>query len=303
MNSPTVDVIITTYRRPIKILKRALESVLKQTYSNIEIVVVNDFPEDKSLASSIHKLLNSYKSSHIHYLSYTNNMGACYARNFGAKYLNGDFIAFLDDDDEWLPEKIEKQLDGFKKPETGFVYSPFYGFGIHNEGTIISRGNCEGKITQNLLEGNKIGGCSMVTIRRSAFDQVGGFDESLKSLQDYDLWMRLSMISEAVKVDIPLIKRYLSNDSISVNFAKKKQGWEKFNSKYCYLYQKHPNIYANRLREMYYESMGFGHPSEAMHYWREAKQYTKIHINDIVKYVKGIIKLIIFKLKRIKMIT
>lgn len=120
MVQPIVDVVITTYRRPIEIIKRALDSVLNQTYEKIQIAIVNDYPEDKSMAESIRSFIDEYNDSKIRYYSYEKNMGACYARNFGARHLNGEFIAFLDDDDEWLPEKIEKQLLGFASSDVGF---------------------------------------------------------------------------------------------------------------------------------------------------------------------------------------
>jgi len=219
MDQPLVDVIITTYRRPIEIIKRALDSVLNQTYKKIEIAIVNDYPEDKLMAESIRSFIDEYKDPKIHYYSYEKNKGACYARNFGAKHLNGEFIAFLDDDDEWLPEKIEKQLLGFVSSEVGFVYSPFYGYGIRKDGTVITRGNCEGVITQDLLEGNKLGGCSMVMMRRKVFEEVDGFDESLKSLQDYDLWIRICQNYDVGVVKEPCINYYnnLNTNQVSKN--------------------------------------------------------------------------------------
>ena len=106
MKKGKVSCIVTTYERPIEILKKAIMSIVKQTYYNFEILIVNDSPKNIELSNKIKYLVKQIKDEYcieITYLSYEKNMGANYARNYGIKFSSGEYIAFLDDDDEWLP--------------------------------------------------------------------------------------------------------------------------------------------------------------------------------------------------------
>jgi len=117
-----ISVVITTYNRPVKILKRALDSVLNQSYENIEVFIVNDCPLIIDLSDEIRNWLESYQDDRITYIVHEKNMGACQARNTGIERANGIFIAFLDDDDEWLSEKLKKQYKYMIDEKVGLVY-------------------------------------------------------------------------------------------------------------------------------------------------------------------------------------
>lgn len=122
-----VSCIVTTYERPIEILKKAIMSIVKQTYDNYEILIVNDSPKNIELSNKIKHLVKLIKNEYcieITYLSYEKNMGANYARNYGIKFSNGEYVAFLDDDDEWLPEKLEIQVP-LMDDNVAIVYSNF----------------------------------------------------------------------------------------------------------------------------------------------------------------------------------
>ena len=118
---PLISCIITTYNRPIEVLKRAIDSVINQTYSNIELLVVNDYPENIELSNNIYKLIKSYNNKSIKYIVLEKNSGACFARNRGANESKGEFLAFLDDDDEWLPNKLNDQKKLFNHDMIGIV--------------------------------------------------------------------------------------------------------------------------------------------------------------------------------------
>lgn len=117
-----ISCIISTYNRPVEVLKRAIDSAINQTYNNKEIIVVNDCPENNKLADEIEYLIKSYGKKYIKYIKLENNSGACYARNVGVKNSKGSFLAFLDDDDEWLPNKLEEQIKMFVDDKIGMVY-------------------------------------------------------------------------------------------------------------------------------------------------------------------------------------
>ena len=117
---PLVSCVLTTYNRS-KILKRAITSVLNQTYTNIELIIIDDNSKDNT--SDVVKIINNKR---IKYIRNTSNKGLSYNRNLGASLSKGEFVAFIDDDDEWFPLKIEKQLLIFERDKSdklGLVYT------------------------------------------------------------------------------------------------------------------------------------------------------------------------------------
>lgn len=107
---PRVTVIIPTYKRSIKYLSRAVQSVINQTYSNVEIIVIDDSPFDYEMRSSVENYMHTLVSDDIKYFQNEKNLGGSLARNRGIELATGEYISFLDDDDEYMPEKIEKQV-------------------------------------------------------------------------------------------------------------------------------------------------------------------------------------------------
>ena len=107
-----VSVIITTYKREPETVERAAKSILEQTYKDIELIIVDDSPASFDKRIAVEKRVKELSSS-IKYIKHETNMGACAARNTGIRSANGEYVAFLDDDDEWLPDKLEKQMKKF----------------------------------------------------------------------------------------------------------------------------------------------------------------------------------------------
>ena len=143
-----ISVVIITYKRPLEVLERAIKSVLNQSFKNIELLVVNDAPEEKELSIEIAKMIGCLNDSRVRYLTYDKNRGSNYARNFGLKNSVGRYIAYLDDDDEWLPIKLEKQFETIvKNPDIALVAC---GFNILNE-----RGKCGEKKVIGVLNDPK----------------------------------------------------------------------------------------------------------------------------------------------------
>lgn len=107
---PKVTVIIPTYKRSVDFLSRAVKSVMDQTYSNIEIIVIDDSPSDYEGRDQIKKYMRCINDDRVRYFQNETNMGGSLARNRGIGLASGKYISFLDDDDEYMPEKIEKQV-------------------------------------------------------------------------------------------------------------------------------------------------------------------------------------------------
>ena len=271
MEKGLVSVIITTYQRPVDILFRAVSSASHQTYENIEILIVNDFP-DEANSQLIKDRIEKMNDSRITYLTYETNRGACYARNYGLAHSNGAYIAFLDDDDVWLENKIETQIAGFTKSEIGLVYCPFINIDVKNgcKKELKKFGDKSGQVLEKLLDHNIIGGCSMPMIRREVFNNCGVFDEQFPSSQDYDMWIRISEQYEVLFIDEPLTIRYLLPVSITKNIEKKIKGWELLTEKHEAKYLTHPKIYNLRINRFVRVLIRNGYYKKAFYWWKKA---------------------------------
>lgn len=215
----SVSVVIPTHNRA-DLLPRAVQSVLNQTYRVKEINVVSDGSED-----STEDIMKEMEERHpqIHFHSYHPGRGGNYARNYGIQMSTGDVVAFLDDDDEWHADKIEKQIALLKADkEIGLVCTGtnrvFVEQGTSNAYIPPAPYDC----SKEILLKNCIGSTTTVMVRRELFDQVGGFDEALPALQDYDMWVRLCQITKVGVVKSPCVEyyNYETSGQISQNTQK-----------------------------------------------------------------------------------
>lgn len=235
-----VTVVIITYKRPVDILMRAVRSVINQTYKDWELYVVNDAPTEIELCSCIKQSLAGLNDSRIKYLSYEKNHGSNYARNYGLKYSRSEYIAFLDDDDEWLPKKLEKQVYAMDKSEDIALVS--CGFYLHNENRIVGEKKTfpnKDIDIHNLLVGNYIGSTSFPLLRRKYVIEAGGFDVDMASCQEYDLWIRLRLNHSFRSISEPLGVYYISPDSVY------KKDQERFYNGDMRILEKYRSLFAN----------------------------------------------------------
>jgi glycosyltransferase involved in cell wall biosynthesis len=186
---PKVSVIIPTKNRAYY-LSSAIQSVLDQTFGDFEIIVVDGASTDNT-----GEVIDKFDDERIRYIREKKDKGASASRNIGIKNSRGRFIAFLDDDDRWMPSKLEKQLYLINKnPDVGLVYTGFWKF--NNSGKTMGRArnlpSVRGNIYPKILRVNYIGGCSTVLVRRECLEKVGLFDENLPAGEDFDLWIRLA---------------------------------------------------------------------------------------------------------------
>lgn len=254
IDSPLITAIITTYKRKPEIVKRAIDSIVSQTYENIEIILVNDSPESGELAEKLEALTRQYEGK-VQYLPMPQNGGACAARNYGLENSHGEFISLLDDDDEWFSEKIEKMLPAFDADTVGIVYCE-----VENlfEQTGETRLRSEDMHTKPLPSGkildahfgeNLIGSASFPVVRRSALEEVGGFNTAMPSLQDLEVWLKILRKYEARYVDVPLVRyHYYDGDRISTHPERRIKGYEIILEENREYLEKNPNAYAAYLR-------------------------------------------------------
>jgi glycosyltransferase involved in cell wall biosynthesis len=226
-----VSVIIPTYNRA-QFLAGAVQSVLAQSFKNLEIIVVDDGGSDAAEA-----VVNGFQDAHIRYVRHARRQGGAAARNTGIQESSGEHVAFLDDDDEWYPEKLARQMQTMlaSPAEVGGVYTGYFIVDradgkVRNQMVPTQRGD----VHSALLAGNCIGSTSSMLLRRSCFDQVGMFDERLQSFQDYDLWIRLSRRYQFEFVREPLLKYFVHGEKIWTNAEALTAGLDLMLKKYGY---------------------------------------------------------------------
>jgi len=188
-NFPKVSVIIPTYNRA-DLLPRALNSVLNQTFQDFELIIVEDGSTDntKQLVEEFQK-----KDERIKYIWQKNSGGPAKPKNTGIKNSQGEFIAFLDDDDEWLPEKLETQLNKIEENDYDIFFSNWYLWNPEtnqkNKAFNFNPLNNKKDLFKIFIKRN-IGNPSTVIIKKAKLEKIGYFDEKLKPSEDYDLWLR-----------------------------------------------------------------------------------------------------------------
>ena len=208
---PTVSVIIPTYNRH-ELVREAIASVLTQSFSDFELIVVDDGSED-STADVVQEF------PEIHYL-YQPNRGVSAARNYGVLLSTGDLIAFLDSDDLWRPQKLEQQVRFFsQRPDAQICQTEEIWL---RNGVRVNPHNKHRKADSDLFA-RSLELClvspSAVMMRRELFARMGGFDEDLPACEDYDLWLRIAATLPVHLLDTPLvIKRGGHPDQLSRKF-------------------------------------------------------------------------------------
>ena len=216
MNKPAVSVILPTYNRA-HLIRRAICSVLNQTYQNIELVIVDDGSTDNT-----EDVVKSFGNERIRYIRNKRNKGAGVARNTGIGIAENEYIAFQDSDDEWFPEKLEKQMKIFDSvgPKVGVVYTGFWRI-KHNRKRyvppkeIVQRDGVLSKALGVRAVYENFVSMSTSVVRKDCFRKAGDFDEQLPRFQDWELWIRISKHYDFRCVDEPLVNAYESLDSIS----------------------------------------------------------------------------------------
>ena len=213
MREPLVSVIIPNYNYA-HYLSQAVESVLAQTYANLEIMVVDDGSTDDSEA-----ILRDY-GNRLRWIK-MQNQGVAAARNLGASRTTGELIAFLDADDFWLPEKLERQVERFlNDPELGLVHCGVEEIDKEGKHLRFRDDGLEGWVARDMLFFNRgviLGGGSGVIVPRDEFSAIAGFDTSLSTSADWDFFYRLAVRRRVGFVSTPLLKYRVHSSNMHRN--------------------------------------------------------------------------------------
>ncbi len=215
---PKVSVVIPAYNA-MTYLPETVESVLRQTFTDFEVLIVNDGSSDH-----IVQWVSELEDPRVKFIS-QENQGVSMARNTGIVQAQGEYIAFLDADDLWEPTKLEKQVRCLDEKQTvGLVYTWTLLVDKENNPTgRIFASHIEGNVGHKLLENDPISSGSSPMVRRSCFDSVGLFDRNLAYAPDLDMWVRIAMRYPIAVVKEPLLRyRQLPN-----SFSRNRQGMSK----------------------------------------------------------------------------
>lgn len=215
---PLVSVIIPTYNRDYCI-QNAVQSVLNQQYENMEILVLDDGSTDQT-----EQVIQDMGDSRICYWKNSKNCGAAATRNIGIQMAKGEYIAFQDSDDLWLEGKLQKQVKLIQEGGYGMVYSCFQR--EFPDGRIekvprdgIQKEAKQGNIYPYLLAESYISTQTML-VKQEILQQVQGFDEAMKSYEDYDLAIRIAKCCQVGFIDEVLVHLHTLPDSIDMDMMR-----------------------------------------------------------------------------------
>ena len=209
---PKVSVVVLTHNRP-ELLRRAVSSILNQTFQDFEIVLVDDASTD-----STPEVVRGLGDARIKYIRHEVNKGEAGSRNTGVTNSSGQYIAFLDDDDEWLPEKLERQMRLLESsPSTvGAVYTGFLKIDrLTNKAIKQVIPSKRGDIFAEMAGQNWVGTPSTIVLRKECFEKMGLFDEAIVFGTDYDMWIRISKEFHFEYIQEPLINYSVHENKMS----------------------------------------------------------------------------------------
>lgn len=253
IDSPLVSVIIPTYDRP-ELLRRALTSVVSQSYENLEIIVVDDCPSEPAK-----KVVERFDDSRIRYILHEQNKGVCGARNTGIKRSQGQLLAFLDDDDTWLKHKIQEQINlASNNTNTNLVYTGSKNVDDSGNTLSVSRPGIEGDVTKRLLLGDFIS-FSSILVDRETIEQASLLDEDLTNWEDWEWCIRLSRHTDVGFINQTLVVSYRGKHEMrSDDFEKKRDiGFDRFINKVRPIAGQYGSLFKRKFRSYLHYHLGY----------------------------------------------
>ena len=189
MNSSLVSVILTTYNR-CELLSKSISSVLKQDYPQLELVVVDDYSSDDT-----YDIVREYNDKRINYIRHQKNLGLASARNTGLSASKGKYIAFLDDDDEWLSKKISLQVALISQSKSSKIVVYCGRCDVDENGEVTKEfiPSNKGIFSRHIFSGGGMPSSSMLLLKNELVN-IGGHSEDIISCVDHDLWLKMSMV-------------------------------------------------------------------------------------------------------------
>lgn len=243
---PKVSVIIPTHNRA-SLVGRAVQSALAQTHGDLEVLITDDASKDGT-----RDVVARIRDARVKYFHHEVNRGVSAARNTAIAQASGEYIAFLDDDDEWLPEKLQRQLDRFETAtaSVGLICCGHYEVDAANRITAEVIPAERGWVFERLLTQGWFNHTSTILVRAECFAGVGLFDVTYRYLEDFDMWLRIATEYEFEFVEAPLARLHFQPDGLSRNYEEMIAGNEAHLVKYVEFFEKNPAVFKERLQKL-----------------------------------------------------
>ena len=233
---PKVSVVIPTFNRADTI-GDSIKSVLEQTFKDFEVIVVDDGSTDGT-----ESVVAAFGDSRIKYIM-QDDAGACAARNNGIRHANGEYIAFQDSDDYWMPRKLERQLQNISLHDSKIDICKMHSAGLPKDEYEPCRQAIEANFSYEYLLGRNFVSTQMILARHELFED-NLFDVKIPRFQDWDLMLRLLRDYKLSYTDEVLVERYISADSISQNVHKALEAYSLIEKKYSDELSSHRDSYS-----------------------------------------------------------
>ena len=223
LNHPLFSVVIPAYNRT-NVIKRAIDSVLSQTFTDFEIIIVDDGSDD-----NLKKYCDDYNSSYIYYYRQEYS-GSNPARNSGIRHSRGYYVSFLDSDDAWEPEYLNEVYKKFSQnDEYGFVWVKHIKKYLPNGPVkLINYKKLEGNVYKNVLKQGFLINSSCISAKKSLLESIGGWDNDLQACQDDDICFRLSKITKVGYVDKTLSTFYIDERIDRISASNSRRAWNSY---------------------------------------------------------------------------
>jgi glycosyltransferase involved in cell wall biosynthesis len=270
---PRVTVIIPTHNRA-HLLGRAIRSVLSQTFVDFELLVVDD-----ASADATHEVVEGFHDSRIRYIRHETNGGESESRNTGVRNAQSEYIAYLDDDDEWLPEKLEKQVAVLDRcpSATGLVFTAMNYVEL-GTGRKLYRPTPfhRGFVLEHLLEANFLAGPTAL-VRMECFRAVGMYDPRIRFAPDWEMWIRMARRFEFEVIPEPLYNYSIHPNQLTANYKVQIEGFQKIIELHEDLFLQYPKAYANQLTKLGILYYLCGNPKLARAFFQKALRHYPLH--------------------------
>jgi glycosyltransferase involved in cell wall biosynthesis len=262
MKKPLISIIIPCYNSE-KNIANTISSVLDQTYDNYEIIIVDDVSTDKTfeICSKLAEKNNKIKCFKLE----KNSGGPSYPSNFGVSKASGDYVAFLDHDDIWFPNKLEKQVSLLVDKNLDMVSSYVTSVDTNNKEQTIKIIQ-ESSYLAEILQRNFLTTLSTIVVKKEVFEKIGGFDISLKGPQDWDFYINFfskGFTFDYVKETLAKHMGSEANISATITFDKFEKDRLYIFNKYKKFYEADKKIYSNYLRSVGIQYLSLNNKKEA----------------------------------------
>lgn len=278
-----ISCVITTYKRPASEVKRAIDSACNQTLQNKEIIVVNDAPDETGIRDEIGDLLKEYNVT-VKYIVHDRNLGACAARNTGIENASGEYVAFLDDDDEWDNDYLQAVQEKIELTNADIIACDYRLVKSYKTFTAYKKHLPEGNIYQQMIFEDYVGPTSTVVVRRSKLIEAGMFDVNMPARQEYDMWLRVCKNGGTVAyIKVPKVSIYREGkDSITNRGTNHVRGTEMVLQKLL----SDPSLASYYEKIKYYQYYEAGYFSMSRKQYQLARKYFKLALRSKMHTIK-----------------